>query len=189
MRRISGDIQGGLWMEQNSDSLSRFGWDGQQPQYLEYYYDADYFDTEELKSLILKLNDFAKYVGQMLEGDDVIESSTQVGKSGQEVCKEDLLRGLDMDILFNTPNFNVVVEEFFDFIHAFNEWRDDREYSIHGLRFKNLYASEGGRDKIDEISEYIEENKLMSDLADAIFGSEIYCTIKRTGQCNFTVEI
>jgi hypothetical protein len=54
-RYYSGDIEGKFWFAlQDSDAADRFGVEGDQPNYITYYFDEDNLETESLPLFTIK---------------------------------------------------------------------------------------------------------------------------------------
>jgi hypothetical protein len=69
-RYYSGDIDGKFWFGvQSSDCADRFGSVGQEPQYLEYYYEIEDLETvnEEIKSIEEYLGDKKERLDKFFE--------------------------------------------------------------------------------------------------------------------------
>lgn len=175
-----GDIKGKLGFGRGADSPDRFGFSGEQPNYLEYYYDRDNFVVDELKSIIEKLNEGALFISKFIKGDTYSITDNHAHYTNKSFKTEELKSGLKLEEV----KLNELVDKIEDLYCVFYcfEENDERGYesSIFGMRLDGL-----SNEETDTILKYIKERKLVEEFEDAILGAKIYVCVQKYGECNF----
>ena len=184
-RSYNGDISGNLGPA-SADIADRFGYEGQQPNYLEYFYNKENFDVKELKSIIEELNKGLKFISQFINGENYI---IVTGDEKVEYSKS-YLGGLELgtdDNLFKNPlsvdSVEQRIRDVFDVFYCF-EGNDKRKYesSYYGMKLEPITNED-----TDKVLAYIEGKKLIEKLETAIIGAKIYFQIQKNDECNFCV--
>ena len=190
-RYYSGDINGKFGFgTQSSDAADRFGCIGQQPNYLEYYFDKDNFDVEELKGLVGKLNKGLQFIAQFVKDETfvILDHNTKTTKE-KALLENGLVLNQDDTNLFGKYFENNELEnnlyETFSVIYCFVE-NDKREYqnSEYGMKLEGV-----SNEDTDKILVYVKDNNLVSDFEDLVLGAQIYNHLQKEDECYFTAEL
>lgn len=188
-RNYNGDINGCLGPA-SADVADRFGFEGQRPNYLEYFFDKDNFDINELRDLIKELNEGCRYISSFFREDNYTVVNYHMGEYTKEKhSKIALLYGVrlgDDDNLFYDCDEDELVNDIrsiFDIFYCFED-NDKRDYqdSNYGMKVEEL-----SNEDTDKILQYFKHKNYIEKLETVILGVKIYNQIQKNGECNFSV--
>lgn len=178
-RYYSGDINGKFGNWQDADAADRFGFEGQQPNSLEYYYDKDNFDVDELKSIINKLNMGTDYIYGFIEGDTYSITGHQYYNNVYKT--EGLKNGIKLEDI-EVSELVDKIDNLYCIFYCFEDnKRRNYESSAYGMKVDEI-----SNEATDKIVDYVTNNNLVKEFEDAYLGAQIYACIQKNEVCNFS---